>query len=126
MQYIYSKRAVKRIENQIKEFRLDKMCPCISYDDMPHSNSIKDLSDYMVKLDEMLSDLIKAKYDRITVYTEVRKQIELMNDEKLQEILELKYINGMKFEEICNEIGCSLRHVHRLHGKALPKFKLPE
>ena len=38
------------------------------------------------------------------------------------DILELRYINDLTMEEIADEMGYSVRHVHRLHEKALEEF----
>lgn len=50
------------------------------------------------------------------------KRIHAIENPDHEFILELRYINGLTWEEIADEMGYSVRHVHRLHEKALEEF----
>ena len=71
--YITLKRKEKRTLEQIQQLRLDKMFPCVQNDDMPHAHNNSDLSDYIVRLDELMDRL---KNERIE---SINKQVELLN-----------------------------------------------
>ena len=62
----------------------------------------------------------RARYEK-----EARKraeQIAKLDNVLHIKILTMRYIDGMRWEEIACEIGYSFRHVTRLHGEALAAF----
>lgn len=62
---------------------------------------------------------------RIRYEKEARKraeQIAKLDNVLHIKILTMRYIDGMRWEEIACEIGYSFRHVTRLHGEALAAF----
>lgn len=120
--YISLKRRAKILEEEINELRLNEMLPCVQYDDMPHSHNIKDLSNYAAALDDKLQELYKLRYDKVTRYTEIMRKIEMMGDETEKDLLTLRYLKGMKWEDICVELNYSWKQIHRLHYKALNNF----
>ena len=50
------------------------------------------------------------------------KRIHAIENFDYEFILESRYINGLTWVEIADEMGYSVRHVHRLHEKALEEF----
>ena len=59
-QYLECVRAVRRIESQIEELRINIMCPSIHISDMPRANAGQgDLSDYIVKEHSLIDEMIK-------------------------------------------------------------------
>lgn len=38
-------------------------------------------------------------------------------------LLTMRYVNRLNWEDVCVQMHCSLATVHRLHGQALKKFK---
>lgn len=122
--YIPLKNRTKRLEEEIAELRLSKMCPRIVNDGMPHGTDISDLSNYAAAFDRLERELVKARYDRITRYTEIFRKIEMMEDETEKDLLTLKYLRGMHWEEICVELSYEWTWVHKLHRDALQHFQL--
>lgn len=51
-----------------------------------------------------------------------RKAIDLISDTDLKFLLETRYLQRMKWEEIATLLSCSYRWVLRLHGKALQEL----
>lgn len=122
--YRSSVRRVKSIEEEIERLRMDKMFPSVVNDDMPHGNEQKDLSDYVVLLDEQIEKLKKERYNRIKLYSDIMDSIRELEDDIEQDVLKMKYIDGKSFEEIAVELGYTYRHVTRIHGNALFNFKI--
>lgn len=121
------RRAVKReqdILDEIQRLRMDKMFPSVANDGMPHGSSHSDLSDYIAILDEQIELLKKERLERIRCYQKIEKQIRQMKDEREQEVLRLKYIRGMGWEEAAVEMKYTWRHIHRIHASALKNFKM--
>ena len=118
-------RSVKReqdILDEIQRLRMDKMFPSIVNDGMPHGSSQRDLSDYIVTIDEMIEDLKQERLKRAKRRQEIERQIGQMEDEDEQRVLRLRYIKGLKWEEVAVEMGHSWQHIHRIHSKALKNF----
>lgn len=119
--------AVKRIEEQIKEFELFEISPKInSIDVKTHDSSVaKDLSAYIVKKNELVEKMIQARYRRVRTYTEIFQAIEEVPDERERQVLTLRYIKCLKWEEIAVEMHVEWAQVHRIHAKALKHFNIP-
>lgn len=124
--YREAKRREKRILEQIQQLRLDKMFPCLQNDDMPHSHNQTDLSDYAVKLDELMESLKEERLEAVKQYESVYKAIKGLEKENEQEVLIRRYINGEKWEKIALDIGYDYRYVLKIHGRALENFIIPQ
>lgn len=126
-QYLECVRAVRRIESQIEELRINIMCPSIHISDMPRANAGQgDLSDYIVKEHSLIDEMIKLRYKRIETYTDIFRRIEMIKKEDERTVLTLRYIKGLKWEEIAVDVHVEWAQVHRIHAKALKNFHLPE
>jgi DNA-directed RNA polymerase specialized sigma subunit len=121
------RRAVKReqdILEEIQRLRLDKMFPSVVNDGMPHGSSHSDLSDYAAILDEQIDLLKEERLERVRCYQKIERQIRQMENEDEQEVLRLRYILGMKWEEVAVKMGYSWKQTHRIHSSALKNFKM--
>lgn len=67
-------------------------------------------------LDRRIHELYRVKHEALEV-------IQKVQDDKLRELLLLRYISVMTWEEIAASMGLSYRHVCRLHGDALSQAK---
>lgn len=67
---------------------------------------------------QQLTDFYTAKY------IEIENAIHSINDDILEEVLELRYLHYMKWEDIADKMHYSLAHMYRLHGFALQKMIL--
>ena len=52
--------------------------------------------------------------------------IDLVEEARLREVLELYYIDGYTWEQVAKRMQLDVRWVYRLHGRALLKVKVPE
>ena len=121
------RRAIKReqdILDEIQRLRLDKMFPSVVNDGMPHGSSHSDLSDYATILDEQIDLLKEERLERVRCYQKIERQIRQMENEDEQEVLRLRYILGMKWEEVAVKMGYSWKQTHRIHSSALKNFKM--
>lgn len=122
--YLKNKQAVKRIEEQLEELRMNKMYPSVINDGMPHGTDKRDLSDYAARVDELERELIKKRYERIVSFQNVQAAIEDLEDETEKDLLTYRYLKGIKWEEIAVEMGYSWQHIHKIHATALKKLKM--
>lgn len=56
----------------------------------------------------------------------VNDAIEAVEDSRRRRVLELRYRNYMRWEQIADVMGYDVRHVTRLHGEALLDVVVPE
>ena len=111
---------LKSLEDQLKAVRESKSSvQGITYDDMPKSTHQSDLSDYMVKVDNLLTKIEKAKIECLNAKLDIENKIADMEDGLECDVLRNYYLKGMKWEEVCVAIGYSWRQTHRIHSKAL-------
>lgn len=111
---------LKSLEDQLKTVRESKSSvQGIAYSDMPKGTNQSDLSDYMVKVDELLAKIEKAKIECLNAKLDIENKIADMEDGLECDVLRNYYLKGMKWEEVCVAIGYSWRQTHRIHSKAL-------
>lgn len=68
------------------------------------------------EIDDDVDKLVRTKHRIIG-------EIHQLVDARYIQILELRYVEMMTFEQIADEMGIVLRHVYRLHGGALEAFR---
>ena len=124
-QYRNHVKKIKRIESDLEEIKTMKRYPSVNNDGMPHGNNNSDLSGYAALLDEKERELERERYLRVKSYTEISNQIGLLENETERDLLHYRYIKGIAWWRVAEELECSERWVHKLHGKALNNFKIP-
>lgn len=118
-------KAVRReqeILEEIQQLRMDKMFPSVVNDGMPKGSEQSDLSEYVAKVDELIQKLKNERFKKIKLMDDILYSISVMKDNDEKIVLKLRYIKGLKWEEIENALGCSNRSIHGLHSKALQNF----
>lgn len=73
-------------------------------------------SEYSRMLDEKVEELMAYRVKML-------KLIKELSDSTYRTLLIARYINCKTWEKIAEDMGYDVRHVHRLHGAALRKFK---
>lgn len=63
--------------------------------------------------------LAEARAESELVMNRITKVIMSMDDDRLQTLLVLRYINGESWEDIAEEMSYSVRQIYNLHGIAL-------
>ena len=91
---------------------------------MPKAKNKKDLSDYIVQCEELENRIIISRKRAIERFSEVQRQIELLEDENEKTVLTLRYLRNYNWEKICEWVMYSWKQVHRIHLKALQNFEL--
>lgn len=119
---------IRSLEEQIEALReLEQSAKSPKLSDMPKgSNTNKDLSDYIVKLEKLIKELSNTKLEKEERRLEIERRIGKMSDGIECDILRKRYIELKKWEQICVEIDYSWKQTHRLHSRALVNFRLEE
>lgn len=74
----------------------------------------------IMKREQRVSDLSAAYTEK---YKEVERVIGSLGDDTLEEVLELRYLRFLKWEDIAKQMNYSERQTLRLHGVALKKMQ---
>ena len=123
--YLEAKRMQEVLEREIDELRLDRMIPgSPAQDGMPHGSGGGDLSGYAARLDELDRSLHAQLERKLRIRKEITDKIDAMSDETENLLLRLRYIHGLKWEEVAVKMDYSWRAVHKIHSKALEHFKI--
>ena len=119
----------KRIDAQIRAdyAELDDLVSLIKSPNLdglpPSANSERDLSDLLIKKDELLAKILDDIYRKEKAKRRIDDALDAMLSETERTLLILRYKRGMNFEEIAEALEYSWRHTVRLHGSALAHFE---
>lgn len=125
-QYRNIQREIEDIDRRMAQIRLKYAAPsAINYSDMPKAhNTEHDLSDYIVKMDE-LTDYMISKYTRLRgIEVDIYMRVDRMENQKERELLRYRYIDGMTWTEIADALDTTERNVYFIHGRALRHFPM--
>ena len=70
----------------------------------------------IMEREQRVSELSAAYTEK---YKEVERVIDSLGDDTLEEVLELRYLRFLKWDEIAVQMSYTERHITRLHGIAL-------
>ena len=119
-------KAVRReqeILDEIQQLRMDKMFPSVVNDGMPKSNKYSDLAEYVVKVAELMEKLKNERFEKIKLMDDILYSISLLQNEDEQKVLKLRYIKGLKWEEVALGMNYKWAQMHRIHSRALKNLK---
>ena len=115
--YRVAKAEVKDIERRIERVRSEMMgVKGISYEDgdMPKAhNTEHDLSDYIVRIDDLIRDWQAAQERAITVMREVSATIDAIDHDQARRVLMLRFVDDYTYEDIAEMVSCDLSTVYR-------------
>ena len=125
--YRWSVLKLSEIEKEITHCRLGALPGSPVYDGMPHgSGGESDLSDYAVKLDELIMEFKAVRERALKETRQITQAIEAIEDPCSNILLRYRYIQLKTWAQIGDAMGYSEVHVKRLHGIALNHFDIPE
>lgn len=78
------------------------------------------------KIDKIERDIDLEMSELVDLRTGINKAIDALDDFGEQLILRCRYLDNLTWEEIGKIMGVSLRTAHRIHGRALKHFSIPE
>ena len=122
--YRECERREQEILEEIRRLRMDQMFPSVVNDGMPKGSQQSDLSDYMVLLDEQIDRLKQERLEKARTREQIDLAIRRMENPDEQRVLRLRYLWGLKWEEVAVKMNYSWKQIHRLHGSALDNFEM--
>lgn len=93
--------------------------------DMPqNTNSEKDrLGKLLGQLEELLEIYYEKKSRAMKTQLEIEEAVEKLDNAVERNIMRLRYIEDLKWEEVCVEMSYSWENIHRIHRNILNKIK---
>lgn len=122
--YEKARRQLRRSEERIRELRSSQLGAAIKLDGMPHAHNSTDLSSYAAALDVEESRHLAVLNTSMERYQKIMETIEQLVNEDEKDVLTFRYINLLKWEEICEEVGKSWKQTHRIHLRGLRNIKI--
>lgn len=121
-------RRIRRVDEELEELQeLAKSVKATDYSGMPHGGGTsKDLSDELARIDSLKRKLEREKEQVVESYISIEKCIGDVEDEEENDVLFYRYVKGLRWWEIAEKMECTERWVHKLHGRALNRLKIPK
>lgn len=114
--------------NQMELDRLQELAVSIpSFDlskDRVQSGSVSDHIGYTVDKIVALQQVINAEIDRlIDLKAEIRQRLNRISNDDFRLIIQKRYLNFQKWEQIAVDLGVTSQWAHVLHKRALKDFE---
>ena len=114
----------KRIDLKLEEaYKLRtqamKMTYCFQEDKISGNNQKSPMESSIVKMITLEEEVNRDIDKLIEIKADILGTISSVEDPTYKLILESRYIHNKTWEEIAESMGCNLRWVYRLHGKAI-------
>ena len=90
--------------------------------DMPKGGKGKDLSDYVAEITDLQMVCVQHVSELIMKKQEAIERIMGIDGSELRNVLLLRYIQCLEWDEIADRLQYNLRTIFRLHGEALKEF----
>ena len=119
-QYRHLTESLRQLESDLRKLEEERDSIKIRADGMPGSGSVsKRVETLAVRIIDLQRRTMVRREKVLAKREEIRSVIMLVPDPKLSRLLDLRYVEGMKWEEISQEMVIDLRYIYRLHGRAL-------
>lgn len=122
----YSTTEIRLLRERIEELRTVAERATAALSGMPGGGKADGREATVVALVDCQRELAEDLRKQLRVERDVSAAIRAVEDPCLRTLLQLRYINGLQWAEVAGALGYELRHVHRLHAKALAAVVVPE
>ncbi len=126
--YKTAHREAKDIELRMAQLKLKYAMPAaIQYSDMPQAhNSEHDMSDYIVRMEELADLLIRKYTECMGIEIDILQRLDRMEKQEERELLRYRYVDGLGWHKIADRMHMAERTVYYTHGTALQHFHMPD
>lgn len=116
------------LQEQLESLRLaEQQAKGQQLSDMPKGGHRKqDLSDVIIRIETLKDKIDKEIVKSINRRIEIENTILGVEDATERRLLRLRYIEFLKWEEICVRMEYSWMQIHRIHKKVLEKIEINE
>lgn len=120
-QYENAVKYVERIQSEYNEQmeKIDNIRSSLGKDGMPRSGEVrKEVEAKAIELAEKAQELKEAEIWAIETRQQIFRTIMAVPDDK-GSVLQERYVNLKKWEDVADSVGYSLRQTHNIHKDAL-------
>lgn len=120
------KRDIDRKHNQILELqamaeRTTGSCEALRVSGTPNHSKLESAVVRLASVSDELSEDIAAYRKK---YREISAVIDAVQNPTYRELLALRYLSFLSWEEIAVKMNYSWKHVHKIHSRALVEIKM--
>ena len=126
IRFIDNRIAAKREQAQ---YFYDQATKCTTtWSDMPpgQPNGRSRMADYVMKMIELENEMTKEMMDLANLKKQIMDTINKIDNMEYKTILEERYLSFKSWEQISEDMGYTVRHIYRLHGRALLEVEVPK
>ena len=87
-------------------------------------NATSRLEDAAVRLADLSDEIARESEELAKVLSETRRAIAAVGDDTSRDILEMRYIDMMRWEEIASTLSLSVDYTYQLHRRALEMVRM--
>ncbi len=119
------------LKNEAEELRLQaeyleddiKNLKAVVIDGMPKGSSVNDsIGNLVARADKLRIEYLK-KYDlALCELYKIERCIEGLEDETERRLMRKRYIQGLRWEDICIDLNYCWQHIHKIHARILRKI----
>ena len=115
-------------ELRIVRMKIERLEGClqghaIRYDiDKVQTSPSDPVADIMARLDTLLDREKELQAEMAEAVSDVSGLIESLEDNKSRLVMHYRYVAGLRWPVIAEMVGCSERHVFRIHDKAINRL----
>lgn len=122
--YIHANEKISDLVDEIVvlKSKVEKVTPTLS--DMPMGSGMSDKSCIIDTYLDMIDDLEKEVRILRNIRREVEYLISTIDDWTVERIMRLRYIDGLKWEEICVRANYGWTQVHKFHSDGLNSIEV--
>ena len=119
-QYLSAGREEERLEREIQRCRSRAEKTTAGYGrSSGGAGDGRSLEQTVARIDELTRQLTCQREELVSRWKSIGAAIDAVPEARLRELLRLRYIDGMSFEQIAVKMNYCWRQVLRLHGQAL-------
>lgn len=90
------------------------------------NRNIHRMEDIIVKIVDLENEINQDIDMLVDLKSEIMQVIKKVDDLELQTLLEQRYLNFRTWEQIAVDMGYNVRHLYRMHDKALKAVIVPK
>ena len=124
--YIHANEKISDLVDEIVvlKSKVEKVTPTLS--DMPNGGGMSDKSCIIDTYLDMINDLEREVCILRNIRYEVEHLISTIDDWTVERVMRLRYIDNLRWEDICCRVNYSWRQVHYLHADGLNQIEFDE
>lgn len=116
----------RQIREELEAMETDMGLTGSNYDGMPRGSSTSDPTGRLAGVHLALQERYKAQLEKLADgQTVIENMIEGLEPTE-RRLARFRYIDGLSWEDVCEQMNYSWRQTHRIHGRMLDKLLTAE